>query len=139
MCAPRASASTSSGCAYSRSILSRTRRSRARSLRRCASASARIHEGRHMRELLSSMSHVAVDGGGVGHLKGDGFDGSHGDQARCGSVTRASRFLIGLVVTFVTSRPRQSARNRGDRKSTRLNSSHDQISYAVFCLKKKKK
>src|SRR3989440_5806372 len=28
---------------------------------------------------------------------------------------------------------------RRDRKSTRLNSSHDQISYAVFCLKKKKK
>src|SRR6185312_17232831 len=27
---------------------------------------------------------------------------------------------------------------RTDRKSTRLNSSHDQISYAVFCLKKKK-
>src|SRR2546428_12516716 len=27
----------------------------------------------------------------------------------------------------------------GSRKSTRLNSSHDQISYAVFCLKKKKK
>src|SRR2546421_6785579 len=27
---------------------------------------------------------------------------------------------------------------RPDRKSTRLNSSHDQISYAVFCLKKKK-
>src|SRR2546430_4144776 len=29
--------------------------------------------------------------------------------------------------------------NRLDRKSTRLNSSHSQISYAVFCLKKKKK
>src|SRR5258708_19541927 len=28
--------------------------------------------------------------------------------------------------------------NRGDRKSTRLNSSHQIISYAVFCLKKKK-
>src|SRR5439155_17335136 len=28
---------------------------------------------------------------------------------------------------------------RGDRKSTRLNSSHVAISYAVFCLKKKKK
>src|SRR2546427_6452615 len=27
---------------------------------------------------------------------------------------------------------------QGDRKSTRLNSSHSQISYAVFCLKKKK-
>src|SRR2546427_881389 len=32
--------------------------------------------------------------------------------------------------------PRVSGR---DRKSTRLNSSHSQISYAVFCLKKKKK
>src|SRR2546422_8292188 len=28
---------------------------------------------------------------------------------------------------------------RGDRKSTRLNSSHGYISYAVFCLKKKKR
>src|SRR2546427_3830585 len=31
------------------------------------------------------------------------------------------------------------AATEGDRKSTRLNSSHSQISYAVFCLKKKKK
>src|SRR2546430_8065388 len=30
------------------------------------------------------------------------------------------------------------AREDGDRKSTRLNSSHSQISYAVFCLKKKR-
>src|SRR6266536_6016247 len=30
-------------------------------------------------------------------------------------------------------------RMRGDRKSTRLNSSHEWSSYAVFCLKKKKK
>src|SRR5688572_31071689 len=43
-------------------------------------------------------------------------------------------------------RPRSRRRLRGhggrragqDRKSTRLNSSHSQISYAVFCLKKKK-
>src|SRR5438132_5679939 len=35
------------------------------------------------------------------------------------------------------SRPRRA--HRGDRKSTRLNSSHTVISYAVFCLKKKKK
>src|SRR5206468_10357040 len=32
----------------------------------------------------------------------------------------------------------QVAHATQDRKSTRLNSSHDQISYAVFCLKKKK-
>src|SRR2546428_9404947 len=43
-----------------------------------------------------------------------------------------------------TGPPRSSAPVRifgpckSDRKSTRLNSSHDQISYAVFCLKKKK-
>src|SRR3712207_7092409 len=34
---------------------------------------------------------------------------------------------------------RRPARARRDRKSTRLNSSHANISYAVFCLKKKKK
>src|SRR2546422_6500273 len=33
----------------------------------------------------------------------------------------------------------QEAGTGGDRKSTRLNSSHGYISYAVFCLKKKKK
>src|SRR5690349_22189683 len=40
------------------------------------------------------------------------------------------------------SRPaanRPSTEKRRDRKSTRLNSSHVEISYAVFCLKKKKK
>src|SRR5256886_11429612 len=35
-------------------------------------------------------------------------------------------------------RPGTDAHGRADRKSTRLNSSHSQISYAVFCLKKKK-
>src|SRR2546430_13556793 len=33
---------------------------------------------------------------------------------------------------------RRSGKSYEDRKSTRLNSSHSQISYAVFCLKKKK-
>src|SRR2546422_6110642 len=40
------------------------------------------------------------------------------------------------------ARPRRGPARRGclrDRKSTRLNSSHGYISYAVFCLKKKKK
>src|SRR2546422_11173459 len=35
--------------------------------------------------------------------------------------------------------PRRAGRTGRDRKSTRLNSSHGYISYAVFCLKKKKK
>src|SRR2546422_2600132 len=37
------------------------------------------------------------------------------------------------------SRAAPSGSGTGDRKSTRLNSSHGYISYAVFCLKKKKK
>src|SRR5258708_29914680 len=37
-----------------------------------------------------------------------------------------------------TARSRSSTGRRRDRKSTRLNSSHQIISYAVFCLKKKK-
>src|SRR2546430_17678998 len=35
-------------------------------------------------------------------------------------------------------RPGRRSQTARDRKSTRLNSSHSQISYAVFCLKKKK-
>src|SRR2546430_7257410 len=41
--------------------------------------------------------------------------------------------------TVCRRRPSRGSRmSSGDRKSTRLNSSHSQISYAVFCLKKKK-
>src|SRR5438270_7633279 len=42
----------------------------------------------------------------------------------------------GLVVVSTTQHPYHL--REVDRKSTRLNSSHSQISYAVFCLKKKK-
>src|SRR2546430_3758555 len=40
---------------------------------------------------------------------------------------------------FRPCRPAAPSAPQRDRKSTRLNSSHSQISYAVFCLKKKKK
>src|SRR2546430_12546633 len=52
----------------------------------------------------------------------------------------AQRFRIGvaaLPVAFEGLIAREM-RDDLDRKSTRLNSSHSQISYAVFCLKKKK-
>src|SRR5438094_5875394 len=46
---------------------------------------------------------------------------------------------IGMMLADVHKRPDDVARiSRTDRKSTRLNSSHRTISYAVFCLKKKK-
>src|SRR2546428_6231106 len=47
---------------------------------------------------------------------------------------------FGPCAKFAEREARIAARRTShtDRKSTRLNSSHDQISYAVFCLKKKK-
>src|SRR3712207_7492514 len=44
-----------------------------------------------------------------------------------------------LLVALVAAAPAEARRHPPDRKSTRLNSSHANISYAVFCLKKKNK
>src|SRR2546427_3660060 len=46
---------------------------------------------------------------------------------------------VGKIVIVLVEEAESHARGRiqSDRKSTRLNSSHSQISYAVFCLKKK--
>src|SRR2546427_839775 len=45
----------------------------------------------------------------------------------------------GGVKTVIIADPGEAMLAAGDRKSTRLKSSHSQNSYAVFCLKKKKK
>src|SRR2546430_12191667 len=42
-----------------------------------------------------------------------------------------------VAVRLIVDREREIQNFKPDRKSTRLNSSHSQISYAVFCLKKK--
>src|SRR2546430_9639404 len=47
--------------------------------------------------------------------------------------------LPGGILEVKAPRDHSQVLMRGDRKSTRLNSSHSQISYAVFCLQKKKK
>src|SRR2546427_3647785 len=57
------------------------------------------------------------------------------DPGRC-----TSRMSVAAVAGGGGSeRPVGGLPRQSDRKSTRLNSSHSQISYAVFCLKKKKK
>src|SRR5438034_48322 len=59
------------------------------------------------------------------------------DDSRRVAHRRATLTIVTAAVpTTVMSATRNTA---GDRKSTRLNSSHTVISYAVFCLKKKKK
>src|SRR3989442_11385864 len=56
--------------------------------------------------------------------------------------TRRTRCRPRSLLSIHRSAPSTALRileRQGDRKSTRLNSSHVRISYAVFCLKKKKK
>src|SRR5687768_18165244 len=53
--------------------------------------------------------------------------------------TEMSPTIHGYVPGAAIEPPTTALCARGDRKSTRLNSSHGYISYAVFCLKKKKK
>src|SRR5258708_27291506 len=55
------------------------------------------------------------------------------------SGSPARRTRSGMPTSHYGCRQPNCCRNLLDRKSTRLNSSHQIISYAVFCLKKKKK
>src|SRR2546430_7802128 len=68
---------------------------------------------------------------------GDELPKPHGLR-RCEALANLGRGQIGRQFEGVVVARRHSlGKKAGDRKSTRLNSSHSQISYAVFCLKKK--
>src|SRR5258708_19372204 len=54
------------------------------------------------------------------------------------TLFRSLRIIGGLCGPSILRRSRPICTSTRDRKSTRLNSSHQIISYAVFCLKKKK-
>src|SRR2546430_16518401 len=60
------------------------------------------------------------------------LDGGSGGGHDLEMRGRGGRWFLGLLALL-------GGGEDLDRKSTRLNSSHSQISYAVFCLKKKKK
>src|SRR5689334_23923047 len=63
---------------------------------------------------------------------------SQGDRPRLLLVRRVLQNVRGDRL-FEGGRATGRGPGRADRKSTRLNSSHSSISYAVFCLKKKKR
>src|SRR3712207_7808928 len=66
--------------------------------------------------------------------------GNRSGQHRCQHLDQQAEpvALVGALLAGAAERQQQGiAHAVGDRKSTRLNSSHANISYAVFCLKKK--
>src|SRR2546430_12209256 len=80
--------------------------------------------------LFRSHLHASfVDGGGFFDLANH-FVVRLADAGDVELLHDVGHFLLPLRAAIIA--------NRADRKSTRLNSSHSQISYAVFCLKKKK-
>src|SRR5206468_4605214 len=99
---------------------------------------------------------LAPDPGELSQLRHEIIDGRHGELQRQLKRERQARGELLHFRLVELGGALLRLRNRGehevlehldiplgnrlgiDRKSTRLNSSHDQISYAVFCLKKKK-
>src|SRR5688572_9608600 len=85
--------------------------------------------------LLNSKSDVKIQiGKKLTRGLGAGARPEIGRQAIEENRDEVARVLSGADMVFVTC---GMGGGTGDRKSTRLNSSHSQISYAVFCLKKK--
>src|SRR5438034_7728692 len=80
--------------------------------------SKRHRLGVHVTELLEALESIEPIGGVTTEQQPAGTHPEYGDLVRLTGLTRSPY---------------------SDRKSTRLNSSHTVISYAVFCLKKKKK
>src|SRR5699024_11456316 len=75
----------------------------------------------------------------VAHVSDDGFAGNAQSGGDVPEFSIPVRGLVQVHEVHVDLCPRQFDVRLGDRKSTRLNSSHVSISYAVFCLKKKTK
>src|SRR5206468_8946747 len=63
----------------------------------------------------------------------------HGLIEKTLSISDAYKVFLKVGTDPEVQKLRRKVELGKDRKSTRLNSSHDQISYAVFCLKKKNK
>src|SRR3712207_7601338 len=81
--------------------------------------------------LFRSTGAVKVEGQGFGGTLAFVVAGPRTSRVHIAPIALGLRMNFGVAIDL--------ARRREDRKSTRLNSSHANISYAVFCLKKKNK
>src|SRR5690606_31658796 len=100
----------------------------------CLKRHWRTFEGEFsLRELgdLSIRSRITFDRFVVEPLVAEGLDRA--------VVEKATEMVMSEVLGQSAKAAKKKAAEDADRKSTRLNSSHVKISYAVFCLKKKKK
>src|SRR5690606_41583245 len=89
-----------------------------------------------LHDALPIFAHQAAIAAGKRQTCSRAAEGSHRDRGDClgripGERSNAHQHKPGDAL-------RSGVEDCGDRKSTRLNSSHVKISYAVFCLKKKK-
>src|SRR2546422_1387909 len=90
---------------------------------------------KQMRSFLNGLARVSAFGSNDAKIAGRNFPDIRGCAEARGELCRAADAQAARG-----NRAREFFPNVvGDRKSTRLNSSHGYISYAVFCLKKKKK
>src|SRR5215217_6361197 len=78
---------------------------------------------------------LRASGGGVPGERRRRDDGGKARDAATASCRDSRLIGVHVLMALVAS----ARHGGGDRKSTRLNSSHANTSYAVFCLKKKKK
>src|SRR6266508_6139961 len=84
----------------------------------------------HAELLEDSREQIGVTGNRIEHARG---------ERRMVAHALESRFVSRMAIDAGSVVQCRALTDTEDRKSTRLNSSHVAISYAVFCLKKKKK
>src|SRR5256884_4940131 len=92
-----------------------------------------------VREVASKTSDVAGDGTTTATVLAQAIFREGVRTVAAGASPMALKRGIDKAVEVAVGEIKRLSREvKGDRKSTRLNSSHGYISYAVFCLKKKK-
>src|SRR5437899_8677011 len=89
---------------------------------------------------VTDIDHIAVDHNSVRQIKLSGTSALHSPaHQRITIFVELQNARVAVAIRDVDVALAIQGNVSGDRKSTRLNSSHLGISYAVFCLKKKKK